>query len=64
MSQLPSNAEKTPQEQHEVCMTKYNEIQIDKKLRSEKPRTENKEQHVFDSESRSDSSSLCRRTPR
>ena len=29
------DAEKTPQEQHEDCMTKYNEIQMDKELRSE-----------------------------
>ena len=29
MSQLRSNAEKAPQEQHEDCMTKYNEIQLD-----------------------------------
>ena len=28
------DAEETPQEQHEDCMTKYNEIQMDKKLRS------------------------------
>ena len=27
MSQLRSNAEKTPQEQHEDCMTKYNEFE-------------------------------------
>ena len=43
-----------PQEQHEDCRTKYNEIQVDKKLRSAKLRTENKEQNFFDSESRSD----------
>ena len=54
MSQLRSNAEKTPQEQHEDCMTKYNEILMDKKLRSAYLRTENKKQNVFDSESRSD----------
>ena len=35
-------------------MTKYNEIQMDKKLRSAYLRTENKKQNVFDSESRSD----------
>ena len=35
-------------------MTKYNEIQMDKKLRSAYPRTENKKQNVTDSESRSD----------
>ena len=29
MSQLRSNAEKAPQEQHEDCKTKYNEIQLD-----------------------------------
>ena len=34
MSQLQNNAEKTPQEQLEDCMTKYNEIQMDKKLHS------------------------------
>ena len=28
------DAEKRPQEQHEDCMTKYKEIQMDKKLRS------------------------------
>ena len=37
-------------------MTKYNEIQMDKKLHSACLRTENKKQNVFDSESRSDSS--------
>ena len=26
--------QKAPQEQHEDCMTKYNEIQMEKKLRS------------------------------
>ena len=35
-------------------MTKHNEIQMDKKLRSAKLRTENNKQNVFDSESRSD----------
>ena len=35
-------------------MTKSNEIQMDKKLRSAQLRTKNKEQNVFDSESRSD----------
>ena len=35
-------------------MTKYNEIQMDKKQRSAYLRTENKKQNVFDSESRSD----------
>ena len=35
-------------------MTKYNEIQMDKKLRSAWLRTENKEQNFFDSGSRSD----------
>ena len=34
MSQLRSNAEKTPQKQHEDCMTEYNEIKMDKKMRS------------------------------
>ena len=56
MSQLRSNAEKTPQEQHEDCMTKYNEIQMNKKMRSAYLMTENKKQKVFDSQSRSDSS--------
>ena len=56
MSQLRSNAKKTPQRQHEDCMTKHNEIQMDKKLHSAKLRTENKKQNVFDSECRSDSS--------
>ena len=28
------DAEKTPQKKHEDCMTKYNGIQMDKKLRS------------------------------
>ena len=45
MSQLQNNAEKTPQRQHEDCMTKYNEIQMDKKLRQHKLRTENKKQN-------------------
>ena len=45
MSQLQSNVEKTPQRQNEVCMTKYNEIQMDKKLRQHKLRTENKKQN-------------------
>ena len=40
--------------QHEHCMTKYNEIQMDKKLHSAKLETENEVQNVFDSESRSD----------
>ena len=43
--QLQSNAEKTPQRQHEDCMTKYNEIQLDKKLRQHKLRTENEKQN-------------------
>ena len=51
---VAKDAEKTPQKQHEDCMTKYNEIKMDKKLRSAKLRTENKKQNVFDSESRSD----------
>ena len=49
---VAKDAEKTPQ--HEDCMTKYNEIQMDKKLRSAQLRTENKKQNVFDNESRSD----------
>ena len=40
-------------QQHEDGMTKYNEIQMDKKLRSAYLKTENKKQNVFDSESRS-----------
>ena len=35
-------------------MTKYNEIQMDKTLRSAYLRTENKKQNVFESGSRSD----------
>ena len=35
-------------------MTKHNEIQKDKKLRSACLRTENKKENVFDSDSRSD----------
>ena len=38
----------------EDCMTKYNEVQMDKKLRSAYLRTENNKQNVSDSESRSD----------
>ena len=53
---VAKDAEKTPQRQHEDCMTKHNEIQMDKNLRSAKLRTENKKQKVFYSESRSDSS--------
>ena len=34
MSPLRSDAEKTPQKQHEDCMTKYNEIKMDTKPRS------------------------------
>ena len=45
-------------------MTKYIEIQMDKKRRSAYLRTENKKPNVFDSESRSHLSSPCRRTPR
>ena len=44
------------QGQHEDCITKYNEIQMDKKLHSAQLTTENEEQSVFDSESRSDKS--------
>ena len=40
--------------QHEDCMTKYNEIKMDKKMRSAQLRTDNKKQTVFDSESPSD----------
>ena len=53
---VAKDAEKTPRRQHEDCMTKFNEIQMEKKLHSAKLRTENKKQNVFDSESRSDSS--------
>ena len=42
--------------QHENCMTKHNEIEMDKKLSSAQFRTESKKQIVFDSEGRSD---LC-----
>ena len=38
----------------EDCMTKYNEIKMDKKLRSAQFRTENKKQTVVDGESPSD----------
>ena len=41
----------------------HNEIQMDKKPHSAELRTENNH-NVFDSESRSDLSSPCRRTPR
>ena len=54
MSTVAKDARKHHRGQHEDCMTKYNEIQMDKKLRSAKLRTENKEQNVFDSERRSD----------
>ena len=40
--------------QHEDCMTKYNEIEMDMKLRFDQFRTENKKQIVFDSESPGD----------
>ena len=40
--------------QHEDCMTKHNEIEMDKKLRSAQFRTESKKQIVFDSEGPSD----------
>ena len=42
-------------------MTKYKEIQMDKKLPSALLRTENKKQNVFDSESRSDLSSTVQK---
>ena len=51
---VAKDAEKTPQEQHEDCMTKYNEIKMNKKRRSAHLRTENKKQNVFDSGSWSD----------
>ena len=51
---VAKDAEKTPQKQHEDCITKYNEIKMDKKLRSAQLRTENKKQTVFDSEGTSD----------
>ena len=51
---VAKDAEKTPQRQHEECMTIYNKIQMDKKLHSAYLRTENKKQNVFDNESRSD----------
>ena len=40
--------------QLEDCMTKHNEIEMDKKLRSAQFRTESKKQIVFDSEGPSD----------
>ena len=40
--------------QHEDCMAKHNEIEMDKKLRSAQFRTESKKQIVFDSEGPSD----------
>ena len=40
--------------QHEDCMTKHNETEMDKKLRSAQFRTESKKQIVFDSECPSD----------
>ena len=51
---LAATKEDLKQRQHEDCMTKYNEIQTDKKLHSAQLRTETEEQNVFDSESRSD----------
>ena len=45
MSQLQNNAEKKPQRQHEDCMTKYNDIEMDKKMRQHKLRTENKKEN-------------------
>ena len=40
--------------QHGDCMTKHNDIEMDKKLRSAQFRTESKKQIVFDSEGPSD----------
>ena len=40
--------------QHEDCMTKHNEIEMDKKLRTAQFRSESKKQIVFDSEGPSD----------
>ena len=58
MSQLRSDAENQPsrhrRKQHEDCMTKYNEIEMDKKLRSAQFRTEEKKQTVVDGDSPSD----------
>ena len=55
MSQLRSDAKNQPsrhhRKQHEDCMTKCNEINMDKKLRSALFRTVNRKQIVFDSES-------------
>ena len=45
---------KAPQEHHEDCKTMYNEIKMDKKMRSAWLRTESNKQNVFDSEGRSD----------
>ena len=57
-SQLRSYAGNLPSrhhnKQHEDCMTKYNETEMDTKLRSAQFRTENKKHIVFDSESPSD----------
>ena len=53
---VAKDAKKAPQKQHEDYVTKYNEIQKDKKLQSANLRTKSKKQDVFDSESRSDSS--------
>ena len=54
MSKLRSDAENQPsrhqRQQHEGCMTKYNEIEMVKKRRSAQFRTENKKQIAFDSE--------------
>ena len=40
--------------QHDDCITKHNEIEMDKKLRTAQFRTESKKQIVFDSEGPSD----------
>ena len=51
---VAKDAEKTPQKQHEDCMTKYNEMKMDMKPSSAKLRTENKKQPVFNNQGRRD----------
>ena len=38
---VAKDAEKTPQKQQKNCMTKHNEIQMDKKLRSQRSQRRN-----------------------
>ena len=51
---VAKDAEKTPQKQQKDCMTRHNEMKMDKKLCSAQFNTEKKKQIVFDSESPSD----------